>query len=168
MDFRNGCLKEGWVCHVIEDLAFGTQVVSHTSAEEIAAAVWEICDGYHRGCRRYTGLDIRKMGIDDRRGSGREAISLPFYLTPVPSTSRAEAHASDVIEIAVTRDLSERGVGFRCDVPLHQPLQIAEFDILRTGSIRLLLEVCWHRRESAHSYLAGGRFLRILRPHELR
>ncbi|WP_437222924.1 hypothetical protein SH661x_003001 [Planctomicrobium sp. SH661] len=132
----------------------------------IADAVRAICDGYGRACRRLTGRDPRKLEFSERRGSGREGMAIPFYLSVLFQSGERYSKGGDSPIIAVTRDISERGIGFRCDTPIPNCQLIAEFDNPRTGTIRLLLEVRWHRRHSLHCYLAGARIVRVLDSHE--
>lgn len=137
-----------------------------TLAQEIADAVSAIYESYGRACRRYTGYSPSSLEIADRREAERDAVHLPFYLLPLtPDEASATSRETSSI-IAVTRDLSPHGIGFRCDVPISAGQFIAEFDSLKTEQIRLLLERRWHRRQSLHCYLAGARIVRVLASDE--
>lgn len=132
----------------------------------VARAVESICSANESACRRILGQGLENLEPADRRGEGRNKISLPFYLFPV-SPSELDVVAANAAApplIAVTQDLSTRGVGFRSDTQVPMGQLIAEFDALRAGRIRLLLEIRWRRRQSLHCYLAGARILSVLTP----
>lgn len=127
----------------------------------VVRAVQEICRNYGSACRRFTGRSLRTIEILNRRGVDRNEIMVPFYL--YPGSGRRERDGSTPPAcIAVTRDLSERGIGFRCDSPITDTYYIAEFDSARDGMIRMLLEVCWFKKQGPHDYIAGGRIVRVL------
>lgn len=130
----------------------------------VARAVESICSANESACRRILGQGLEKLEPADRRGEGRNKISLPFYLLPVssPETDPSTGKAVTPPLIAVTQDLSTRGVGFRSDTQIPMGQLIAEFDGHRAGRIRLLLEIRWRRRQSLHCYLAGARILSVL------
>jgi len=136
----------------------------HTMAiqQEIAAAVEAIRDGNERDCQRVTGTSLNHLEVADRRERERYEICLPFYLTPFFQNETLRNCGEDRPFIAVTRDLSPRGIGFRCDEPVPLGHVIAEFDSQQTGCIKLLLEIRWRRRQSLHCYLAGARIERVL------
>jgi|GEM_PF-1897066 hypothetical protein len=127
----------------------------------ISQAIQEICRNYGSACRRFTGRSLRTLEILNRRGEDRNEIMVPFYLYPVSGKDGDDWRDSPPM-LAVTRDLSVRGIGFRCDLPVKDPRFVAEFDNVRDGMIRMLLEVCWVKKQSPHEYLAGGRLLRVL------
>jgi len=137
--------------------------------QEIATAVQAIREGHERDCHYVTGTSLSDLEIADRREQGRYEICLPFYLTPMPQNESLHSSGEEMhgrvgnrLFIAVSRDLSPRGIGFRCDEPVPLGYVLAEFDSQRTGCIKLLLEIRWRRRQSLHNYLAGARIDRVL------
>lgn len=131
---------------------------------QIARAVEAICSANESACWRLLGQSLGNLELADRREEGRHQISLPFYLFPVEWMDRENAGLSPLI--AVTRDFSTRGIGFHCDVQVPLEQIVAEFDGYDAGRIRLVLEIRWRRRQSLHSYLAGGRIVSVLSPME--
>lgn len=130
--------------------------------DDIAALINEITDSYVDGCLRATGaaLDESPWLQKDRRGRPRTVISIPFYLWPV----NGKLPASDTMEtppeqLAITRDLSYRGVSLQSDRQLEHRFYVAEFDCVAEYNVRLLLEVCWRQQRSPHFYVAGCRIL---------
>lgn len=131
----------------------------------VSQAVHEICRNYGSACRRLTGRSLRTLEGLNRRGVDRNEIMVPFYLYPARGRRSSDGTSPPAL-IAVTRDLSERGIGFRCDLPITDTYFIAEFDSARDGMIRMLLEVCWVKKQGLHDYLAGGRIVRLLEDRE--
>jgi len=136
------------------------------SQQMIQKAVESINNANEAACRRIMGQSPQKLEIPDRRGSGRNQISVPFYLFPAFSPGNDFSPRSQQALIAVTRDMSSRGVGFRCDREIPLGNAMAEFDGYRSGRIRLMLEIRWRRRQSLHCYLAGARIVDVLSPDE--
>lgn len=123
-----------------------------------------IQSSYGRGCLKFTGRPLEDSPGSDRRSDPRHAIEIPFYLWPAAKADTGFECVRGEPIIAVTRDLSARGVGFRYDVPLSARYVVAEFDCAEQGQIRLLVEVLWRHKQSKHSFLAGGRVLQVLPP----
>jgi len=144
------------------DLAGDIEDVCDAEADRIAQAVAAIRRSYDRAFRRYTGQRAARFTQADRRGATREVADIPFYVSPQYEKTSRPLAGGDLPMIAVTRDLSSRGVGFRCDMPLSGGQLIADFDAQAQGRIRFLLEVRWRRRESLHSYLVGARIVQLV------
>ena len=64
--------------------------------------------------------------------------------------------------LAVTKDVSLRGIGFTHDEPLEAQHLLVTFDLLNEESAWLLLEIRWANRGEFSSYMSGGRFLGIV------
>ncbi|WP_139228329.1 PilZ domain-containing protein [Planctomicrobium piriforme] len=126
--------------------------------DDIATVIEEIRESYCRGCLRCTGDRADAWPAGDRRSDPRESIAIPFYLSP----SSEDGQPTQAPVIAVTRDLSSRGIGFQCDEPIKGDFFIAEFDSPEAHTARLLLEIRWRQKKSPHHYVAGAHILRVL------
>jgi hypothetical protein len=88
---------------------------------------------------------------------------VPVYVAPATFDGKhAEllGHGETSI-LAVTRDLSLRGVGFVHDEQLCGAYAIVTFDLLDAEPVSLLLEVRWSNLPRGCAYMSGGRFLAI-------
>jgi hypothetical protein len=139
--------------------------IADLATDEVAAIIDQIRESYSRRCVKYTGQppEAAEAPVDRRRAS-REAITIPFYIQSVSQPGDRNVDWSDIAlgpeMIAITRDLSPRGIGFHCDVPILERFYLAEFDSTDDTTVRLLLEVRWVCRKTPHHYIAGGRILR--------
>jgi len=99
----------------------------------------------------------------ERLASSRDSVQMPVYLVPVTFDGQY-AHPIDhggTSMLAVTRDVSLRGLGFIHDEPLHGDYAIVTFDLLGDRPVSLLLSVRWRNLRRGSAYLSGGRFLAI-------
>ena len=105
----------------------------------------------------------RMLEYVERRGRGRSATTTPIYVTPAVFDGRdvepLEAGACGML--AVTNDVSLRGVGFTHDEPFEADYAIVTFDLMDGPSVTLLLEVRWANLKRGYSYMSGDRFLGI-------
>ena len=93
---------------------------------------------------------------------------MPIYVTPAvfDGTHAESLEGAESEMLAVTRDVSLRGIGFTHDEPLEAAYAIITFDFLDDETISLLMDVRWSKSESADSYMSGGRFVGIIRTSE--
>lgn len=126
--------------------------------ESLSDLVTRICQHYGEGCRLFTGEEFPSTG-DERRRHFRERIEIPLYLYALTATEKGYRLLSRVPLIAVSRDISPQGIGWRCDSPLPSQVLVVELDIVGRGCVRLLVETRWQRKKSRHSFVAGGLFL---------
>jgi hypothetical protein len=125
----------------------------------LAAAVEEIHRSYLQGRRRFMGERRPARSRADRRVCERHPIGIPFYLFPMqPSENGLQPDWERLLQ-GVTRDISPRGLGFCCDMPLDQPLWLTEFDCPKGTRVLLVIEIRWRQKKSSHCFLAGARFL---------
>jgi len=99
----------------------------------------------------------------ERRASSRDSVQMLVYLVPVTFDGQYAIpvdHGETSI-IAVTRDVSLRGIGFTHDEPLHGDHAIVTFDLLDDRPVSLLLNVRWCNLRRGSAYFSGGRFLAI-------
>jgi hypothetical protein len=94
---------------------------------------------------------------------------MPIYVTPaVFDGRRVESLKDGVSEIlAITREVSLRGIGFTHDEPFEGDYAVVTFDLMDGDAVSLLLEVRWSNIERGYSYMSGGRFLGITEPPDL-
>ncbi|WP_437185034.1 hypothetical protein SH668x_002124 [Planctomicrobium sp. SH668] len=135
--------------------------------EQISNAITLICDGYGRGCRKFTGQDLSSTVYGSRREAAREQVLIPFYISSMTLNQNGEIVSQGEPQIVVTRDISQRGVGFRSDFAVNSPHVMAEFDHQSVGKIRFLLNIRWTRRVTPHNYLVGAFIKRLIAPHEV-
>ncbi len=121
--------------------------------EEIGQLIDRIRSSYSAGCLRLTGEPLPES--NNRRVDRRSVIDIPFYLRPVDAKGREILDEHAPAQLAVTRDLSPRGIGLQSDHPLKERYYVAEFDCPRYQSVRFLIEVRWQTRRSPHNYVAG-------------
>jgi hypothetical protein len=97
----------------------------------------------------------------ERRRSNRTPLDVPVYLYPAGEVEGRVQADWQAAAIAVTRDISEHGVGWRHDVRLNCSHVLAEFDLFGEGPVLMLIEVRWQQRKARHSYIAGGRIVGV-------
>lgn len=100
----------------------------------------------------------------ERRDRDRSPVDMPIYVTPAAFDGWHVRICEGVnIEmVAITKDVSLRGIGFRHDEPLECHYAIVMFDAMDGFTASLLLELRWSNREGGDSYMSGGRFLGII------
>lgn len=139
-----------------------TEILLNTDALEIAEKIDLICRRYHGACRRLTGRGLGSRESTDRRVAVREPWDIPCILYQALRTSEGAIPLSEQPGQAVTRDISGRGLGLRCDRHLPGDHAIAEFDCPGQGCISLLLEVRWTQRRGLGDHLCGARIIGVL------
>ncbi len=92
----------------------------------------------------------------ERRGELRVRFEEPIYLWPVTYDEDVATSIRDQPIIAVTRDISQHGVGFGYDERIPTDHVVAEFDLFGQGTELLLVELRWSEKNAPHSYVAGG------------
>lgn len=102
----------------------------------------------------------RMLEYVERRERDRSRLEMPIYVMPAAFDGQHIEPLEDVM-LAVTRDVSLRGIGFTHDEPLEAEYAVVTFDLMDGDSVSLLLEVRWSNLERAYSYMSGGRFLGI-------
>lgn len=102
----------------------------------------------------------RMLDHVERRVCSRSPVQVPIYVTEVTfDGSFADLRNDGVGTImAVTKDVSLRGLGFTHDEPLESDYVITTFDLLNSGPVSLLLEVRWSNIRRGYAFLTGGRF----------
>ena len=93
----------------------------------------------------------------------------PIYVTPVAFDGRY-ARITDDGEptfLAVTRDVTLRGIGFTHDEPLDASHAIVTFDLRNGVRVSLLLDVQWSNFKREYAYLSGGTFIGLTDAPEL-
>jgi hypothetical protein len=98
----------------------------------------------------------------ERRERDRSLVEMPIYVTPAAFDGRHAEPLGDCerVMLAITMDVSLRGVGFAHDEPFEADYAIVTFDLFDEDPVSLLLEVRWSNLES-DSYMSRGRFLGI-------
>lgn len=104
----------------------------------------------------------RMLEYVDRRDLDRSPVQMPIYVTPATFDGRHVEPLEDgeCEMLAVTKDVSLRGVGFTHDEPFEADYAIVTFDLMDGDPVSLLLEIRWSNLERG-SYMSGGRFLGI-------
>ena len=108
----------------------------------------------------------RMLEYLDRRFHGRSAVNLPFYCSPV----EFDVSSLDVVShdwpknLAFTRDVSLRGIGFTHIDALDSHYAEVVFDLIDDEAVSLLLEIRWANREFGCSFTSGGLFLGVIEP----
>lgn len=98
----------------------------------------------------------------DRRDSSRDPVRMPVYVVPVFFDGQyANPIQPGKTIIAVTRDVSLRGIGFTHDEPFEGDYAVVTFDLLNEQPVSLLLSVRWRNLRRGSAYASGGRFLAI-------
>ncbi len=108
--------------------------------------------------RRVTRLPPER----ERRRDVRRNLAVPVYfrLARVRGLSAyCACHAEQ--SLAVTRNISLRGLGWVHDMPLLQGQYFVEFDVARGEPLVLLVEVCWTLQEDEFCLRSGGRILGV-------
>ena len=100
----------------------------------------------------------------DRRQYDRSPVEMPITIQSAAfdgeHATLADPEASEFL--AMTRDVSLRGVGFLHDDPFEGHYAVVTFDLLDGRPASLLLEVRWSNVPRLGSYMSGGRFLGIV------
>jgi len=111
---------------------------------------------------------LRMLEQAERRACGRYSLRIPFYMRPADfDGTHVTLREDQPVMLAMSEDLSLRGVGFSHQEPLDSDYAIVQFDSLDGNAITLLLDVRWNNRKSGHWYLSGGRFVGVTRPIEM-
>lgn len=114
--------------------------------------------------RRIRG-DQRLLAHDlvGNRAHGRAPVQMPIYVTPAAFDGICvePLEGPENVMLAVTRDVSLRGVGFTHDEPFLADYAIVTFDLWGEGPVSLLLEIRWSNLGKNHAYMSGGTFLGI-------
>lgn len=113
------------------------------------------------------GRQNRTRVIDylDRRECDRSRVEIPVFVTPAAFDGRYAEPLRDQYEIlAVTRDVSRKGLGLMHDEPLGCDYAIVAIDLLDGQPASILLEVRWSNVEKDDMYMSGGRFYGIAEP----
>lgn len=97
----------------------------------------------------------RRQKVAERRKDLRQPLHVPVYLTPCLVKNGLASCVGETI-MGVTRDVSDNGVGFGFDQPVTSSHLIAEFDIYGRGPVKMLVEIRWIEKKSAHAFVAGG------------
>lgn len=112
-----------------------------------------------RVARESSETDYRR----ERRSGHREPFEIPFYLYPVQKTRhRLDVDLTSPL-IALTRDLSARGIGFQVDEHLTGRWMVAEFDSMNGQPYRFLIEIRWSQKKCAHCYRGGAQLKALIR-----
>lgn len=137
--------------------------------EFVVDAVPQLVEQIKESCgEAYSAFSGRPVSLCkslERRGELRMQFEEPVYLWPVSLNDTVACCQRQQPIVAVTRDISAHGVGFRFDEKIESEYLLAEFDLFGAGTIHLLLEVRWTAREAAHAYSAGGLILGVATPH---
>jgi hypothetical protein len=94
----------------------------------------------------------------------RGSVRMPVYVTPATFDGRYAAPLEDHQDaiLAITKDVSLRGVAFTHDEPVRGDCAIVTFDLLDEEPVSLLLEIRWSNAWKGGSRLSGGRFLAVV------
>jgi hypothetical protein len=117
-----------------------------------------MCGACKDGSRQAAGRKLQRGA--ERRTAPRVAVCIPFELQPV-SLSAGRPVPCGPRQSAVTRDLSDHGVGFRHDAPLPGGYAVATFDVFGQP-VHLLLQQRWAIQQAEHAHLCGARFVALL------
>lgn len=98
----------------------------------------------------------------ERRAVARTSVQIPILVTAVSLDDQAVRYRRNSALLAVSRDLSMRGIGFTHDAPLTGKYAIVTFDLQNGNTASVLLEVCWSTQQRGQFYLSGGRFQGIV------
>ncbi len=126
------------------------------AAELIPETVERIKDARGVAYSTLSGRPISLCKSLERRGELRVRFEEPIYLWPVQYAGGLAISSQDQPIIAVTRDISEHGVGFGYDEDIPTDYLVAEFDLFGQGTELLLIEIRWSEKNAPHSYVAGG------------
>lgn len=100
----------------------------------------------------------------ERRREVRRSLRVPVYFRPVQVRGLSVmVNAASPTYLAVTQNISLRGLGWIHDAPLPPAKYLVEFDISGGAPLQLLLEVCWTVQEDEFAFRSGGRILGICR-----
>jgi len=88
---------------------------------------------------------------------------MPIYVTPAAFDGMCVEPLEDRenVMLAVTKDVSLRGVGFTHDEPFLADYAIVTFDLSGEGPVSLLLEIRWSNLRRDYAYMSGGTFLGV-------
>jgi hypothetical protein len=105
----------------------------------------------------------RLLDYVERRAFERPPVQLPIYVTPADFDGRYALvrEVDDGQNLAFTKDVSLRGVGFTHDELFEGDYALVNFDLLDAGPVSLLVEIRWSNLESRQTYMSGGRFVGI-------
>ncbi|MCA8995658.1 MAG: hypothetical protein KDA80_01690 [Planctomycetaceae bacterium] len=132
-----------------------------TRPSAMTRIVRRICFRYRKAIRGVEDFDT-PIEVIERRESPRIPVGIPFLLQPVRFAGRTAYSDGDAPMVAVTRDISNRGIGFQCDGHLACRHCLAEFDACDETVIQMILEVRWSKRESRFSTVAGTRIVGVV------
>ena len=106
----------------------------------------------------------RTLEYVEHRSHRRMPVQMPIYVTPATFDGKyAESlEGAESEMLAVTKNVSLRGIGFTHDEPLESDYAIITFDLLEDKSVSLLLHVRWSQPEWGYSYMSGGTFVGII------
>lgn len=127
-----------------------------SGAEPIPDTVERIKDARGLAYSTLSGRPISLCKSLERRGELRVRFEEPVYLWPVDFDGVLAVCIREQPIIAVTRDISEHGVGFGFDERISTDHVIAEFDLFGQGTELLLIELRWSEKNAPHAYVAGG------------
>jgi len=100
----------------------------------------------------------------DRRLHERVAFEVPIIMHPVVlKENNTLLELPEEAIAGLTRDISKYGFGFTCDMSPHFKHMVVEFDLFGIGMRHLVVDVRWHRKREAHSYVGGGLVIGILK-----
>lgn len=100
----------------------------------------------------------------DRRIHERIAFEVPIIMHPVILKDENTLLELPNEAIAgLTRDISKYGFGFSCDLSPNFDHMLVEFDLFGVGTRHLVVDVRWHRKKEARSYVGGGLVIGILK-----
>ena len=108
---------------------------------------------------------VQTLDYLERRSINHASVELPIYVMPVDFDGR-HTHNMEEAEciLAITKDVSLRGIGFTHDEPFEAHYAIVTFDLLDNNAVELLLEVRWSNRKTGLSQMSGGIFLGVVEP----
>ena len=99
----------------------------------------------------------------DRRHHDRSPVEIPVYVLPVEFDGwhAARIEGADTELLAMTKDVSLRGIGLLHDELLEGNHAVVTIDVLDGRPASLLLEIRWSNIERRGTYMSGGRFLGV-------
>lgn len=112
---------------------------------------------------------VQMLDYLERRHRERSPVEMPIYVTPA-AFDGLHTRICEGVEremLAITKDVSLRGIGFRHDELLEGHYAIVMFDVMDCMPASLLLEIRWSNLERDDSLMSGGRFLGIVECPEL-
>ncbi|NIP87326.1 MAG: hypothetical protein GTO03_17935 [Planctomycetales bacterium] len=107
--------------------------------------------------------EARLLDHVERRVAQRAPLELPIYVTVADYDGRDavvwEIEGGEAL--AITKDVSLRGVGFTHEEPFEGDYALVTFELLDAEPISLLVEMRWTNLVRGRLYLSGGRFVGI-------